>query len=149
FEDGTWALPELFPFAMDVLIEPVNVRQADPWSGSMHRAGHNPNGPITILERSFDFCKNDEALEQLAAAVRNALAPTRFWYGGEMILAQIYARQGRFEDARALIERRLADRRVHIPAEVKWLAGLELEKYPQTVDLAIRLYEGNIADLPN
>ena len=147
YNDDWWRLPEAYAYTRDVVIPPPGASAVRPWSGVDVVQQFNGDGRIvTLANRLLDAATRQDKLGELEGEIARAIERHPDWPGGNVLLALVQLRDGRFEEARATVKGLMAGAKEPMPSTARWLIGQDLEDHSQVQDLAEELYEAAVRE---
>lgn len=145
YDNQFWNTPEAYDYARDALVPKTSAAPPDAWSGVTSVMSYSGDGRVnSLVTRFLDAAAQRNDLKPVATELETAVKTFPQWTGGKLLLALVHARSGQPDQARAAIEKLLADRRSPLPSYACWVAGQELENRGKLSDLAMKLYESTV-----
>ncbi len=139
-----WQIPGMEVYLREAVIpSPTSFQAATQWYSTFNILSYNGMGRTTsVASMILDNAAGHGQLETLKGAIENARKTMPEWRAGEVLLALLYCRLGRFEQTRRGLEPLLEKKPdANIPSNAYWVVGEELENHAATRDLAYTLYE--------
>ena len=140
---AVWKNDRVYQFAKKAVLPSNQDIQANPWTGMDEINSYSGNGEVNVFfHQMLQGLKSSDKMQDLEAAVQDVVTKQPGWHGGEAMLALIELSNGRRTEARVRLEK-LADETLtqSMPSEACWIIGQELDRFDETRDLAMKLFE--------
>ena len=142
-----WQSEKFFAIGKKMVLPTEADLKANPWSGfklSSYSSGGEINSHLQYLLRGL---QQSDRLDDLRTSIEETSAQNPGWFAGSAMVALIEMQQGKKEEARKRLEELLAREDVmkSMPYDAGWLIAQELDKFEETRELAMSLYEKAMA----
>ncbi|MFO0998996.1 MAG: DUF1583 domain-containing protein [Planctomycetaceae bacterium] len=142
-----WQSDKFFAIGQKMALPTATELKSDPWSGFKlysYSGGGEVSSHFHYLLRGL---KDSPRLDELRKTIETTVAQNPGWYAGPSMIALIDAQQGKKDEARGRLEQLLAREEVKkaMPYDAGWMIAQELEKFEETRELALSLYEKAMA----
>jgi tetratricopeptide (TPR) repeat protein len=152
--DAIWQMNEIYDYAREAIIPKVPL----PDSYLYWYPFRPPSSTRLSLEtlqtaasRLLDLAERRDQLDQLAGEIEAARKRITGWTAGDVLLAMVRCRAGRYEEVKRLVPRALENLKKDPIASTStyawyaaWALGLELERRDETRDLALTVYADSL-----
>ncbi len=138
-----WQSDKFFAIGKKMVLPTETDLKSDPWSG-FKLYSYSGDGEVSshfhYLLRGLN---NSPRLDDLRKSVEEYVAQNPGWYAGAAMIALIDMQQGKKDEARAKLQQLVAREEVQkaMPYDAGWLIAQELDKFQETRELALSLYE--------
>ena len=142
-----WKNNRVYNLARKSLIPTVAQAKTDPWHGMNDISSYSGDGTVdSMFHDIFEGIEGTEQEEELLSTIRKNVQKKPNWLAGKIMLAMFDVRGDREEQARQSLTEIFKDEKVldSIKGDTAWLVAQELEKFPETRDLAIQLLEKTV-----
>jgi predicted Zn-dependent protease len=143
-----WSQPELYDQARQVMIPGATVTRVEPWLGlDVRSVGRSsPDGRIlSLASRLLEAATRLGRLEDLAGHLEEPLRRLPQWLGGKALLGLIRVRQGRFDEAKRILQPIVLEPAAKPPMMSLLIMGQELRDLVALQALARAIYERAIS----
>ncbi|MDA1233046.1 MAG: tetratricopeptide repeat protein, partial [Planctomycetota bacterium] len=146
-----WQSEKFFELGKKMVLPTEADLQTNPWAGfklSSYSSGGEINSHFHYLLQGLD---KSPRLDDLRTAIEETATKNPGWYAGPAMVALIEMQQGKKDEARKRLEELLAreDATKSMPYDSGWLIAQELDKFEETRELALSLYEKAMASDTN
>lgn len=139
-----WKNERFYQFAKrNVLPTPQDIRN-NPWIGLDQIYSYSGNGEVNVFfHQMLQGLKTTDKLPDLEKTIQELLQQQTKWHSGQAMLALLELASERKQDAQARLKALLGDEAVSksMPAEACWIIGQELDRFDDTRDMALSLFE--------
>ena len=147
-DEEVWQFPEMYDYIREAALPAEGRKSVPAWMGISDTLRSTNNGKVTTIGgRLVEIADRRGKLEALTEEIERAEKRLPNWRGGKALRGLILARQGRIDEARALIAP-LADPKQADPAPalVRQVIGQEWEDVPALRPLALTLFESALKE---
>ncbi len=140
--------PELAEMFRDAVIpSPAAFQPANQWNMTFSVNSYSSDGRVTSpCSLVLDSAAGQGQLEELRTQIETARRSIPAWTAGDVLLALVDCRLGRFDQARRGIRSFIDAHDDQAAAnDVNWIVGQQLENHAATRDLAYELYESSVS----
>lgn len=141
---AVWKNDRVYEFAKRAVLPSTQDIQANPWMGLDQISSYSGNGEVNVFfHQMLQGLKATDKLKDLEASISELLDQQPGWHSGSAMLALLELNSDRKSEAQARLQK-LADNEELIktmPAEACWIIGQELDRFEETRDLAMTLFE--------
>ncbi len=152
--DAVWQMSESYDYAREAIIprspSPASLMHWYSFLPPISATNAIENGPPAAL-RLLDLAERRDQLDQLAAEIEAARKTMPEWRVGDVLLALVRCRAGRYDEVKRLVPRALESLKKDPIASnnsyawyAAWAMGIELENHEATRNLAMAVYEESI-----
>ena len=139
-----WNNDRFYEFAKRaVLPTPQDIR-SNPWKGLDQISSYSGNGEVNVFfHQMLQGLKSTDKLNDLENEIQNLLDQQTGWHSGRAMLALLELATDRKSEAQARLTAMFEDDAISksMPAEACWIIGQELDRFEDTRDLALTLFE--------
>ena len=139
-----WKNKRLFKLARRSIIPARSQVKADPWFGLNSISSYQGDGNVnSMFHNIFQGIEGTDQEAELCDAIRKSVEKKPGWNAGKVMLAMFDVRNDREEEAKNALKELFADEKVmgSVKGDSAWLVAQELEKFPETREIAFSLLE--------
>ena len=142
--EEVWKNKRLFNLARKSIIPTKSQAKSDPWYGLNDISSYLGNGEVnSMFHDVFEGIEGTEQEKTLCESIEKNIEKKPDWLAGKIMLAMFDVRGDREEKAKESLTAIFADEKVAdtVRGDTAWLVAQELEKFPETRDVAVKLLE--------
>ncbi len=139
-----WKLSRVYELGKRGIIPSASQAVSDPWFGVNQIYSWSSGGRVNAMfEQIINGVKGTENMDDLRDCIEQGIEDVPEWYGGHAMLALIDLKENRRDEAKARLEKLVADEEVvsSMTGDAGWIIGQELDQFEDTRDVAVRLFE--------
>ncbi len=152
--DSIWQMSEIYDYAREAIIprkpSPASIVDWYPFL-PLNRGANSTEIVPPVAARLIDLAASRAQLDQLADEIASARQAMPAWTPGDVLLAMVRCRAGRYDEVKRLVPQaleRIKKDPIASPATYAWYAewamGSELEKHDATRELAVTVYQASL-----
>ncbi len=142
--EDVWKNKRLFNLARKSIIPTKSQAKSDPWYGLNDISSYSGNGEVnSMFHDVFEGIEGTDQEKVLCESIEKNIAKKPDWLAGKIMLAMFDVRGDREEKAKESLTAIFADEKVAdtVRGDTAWLVAQELEKFPETREIAVKLLE--------
>ncbi len=143
-----WKNERFYQFAKRNVLPSSQDISSNPWIGLDQINSYSGNGEVNVFfHHMLQALKTSDKLPDLEKSIQELLKQQPKWHSGRAMLALVELATERKQDAQARLKALLGDQDVSksMPAEACWIIGQELDRFDDTRDLALSLFEKSMS----
>ncbi len=148
YQNQLWQMPEIYDYAREAVIPQTDEPLADPWRGTDQITSYTGDGRVNgVVTNMLEAARRQNRLRPLSREIEQVLSKHPEWHGGRALLAVIYLKRGKIDEARRLWRQLLDDKQNPMPTWSRVVFGQELRDYESMRDLALETFESAADDM--
>ncbi|MCC7336239.1 MAG: DUF1583 domain-containing protein [Pirellulaceae bacterium] len=142
--ESIWRNDRFYQFAKRAALPTPQDIRSNPWIGLNQINSYSGNGEVNVFfHQMLQGLKSTDKLDDLENSIKTLLDQQPGWHSGRAMLALLELATDRKAEAQARLTALLEDDAISksMPAEACWIIGQELDRFEDTRDLAMTLFE--------
>jgi tetratricopeptide (TPR) repeat protein len=146
--DAVWKAEGVYKFVKRAILPSEQDIQTNPWIGLNQVYSYSSDGNVDVMfHRILRGLRASDKLKDLSESIADLIEKHPGWYSGRAMLALIELNSDRKQEALERLKLLAGDEKIAktMLPDTCWIIGQELDKFTETRDLAIELFERAVA----
>ena len=151
-DEKIWKNDRFYRFAKRIVLPTELDVKSNPWIGLDEINSYSGNGEVNVFfHQMLKGLKSADRIADLEQSIQEIASAQPDWKSGQAMLALIELSSDRKEEAQARLQELIDDEETMktIPAESCWIIGQELDRFDETRETAMMLFEKALTNPSN